>query len=213
MSGALVSGLLAGLGIAMPVGAVGTYLVAVTARTNLRTGAGAALGVATADGLYALLAVAGGAALVPVLRPVLVPLRIVSGVVLLALAVHAAVKAVARHRARAGTGPAREQTPLGPRRAYLGFLGITLMNPLTVVYFTALVMGGQGASLTDLPRQSVFVAAAFAASAAWQLLLASGGALLGRSLTGDLGRLLTATASSALIAALAVQLLASVTPP
>lgn len=51
------------------------------------------------------------------------------------------------------------------------------------------------------------MAAAFAASAGWQLLLASGGALLGRSLTGDRGRLITATASSGLIVVLAVQLL------
>ncbi|MFG2331124.1 LysE family transporter [Streptomyces sp. NPDC048604] len=213
MSGALVAGLLAGLGIAMPVGAVATYLVAVTARTNLRTGASAALGVATADGLYALLAVAGGAALVPVLRPFLVPLRLASAVVLIVLAVRGAATAISRYRARAAAGPAREETPPGPVRAYLGFLGITLMNPLTVVYFAALVMGGQGAAVADLPRQSVYVAAAFAASAAWQLLLASGGALLGRTLTGDLGRLVTATASSALIVVLAVRLAADVIPP
>ncbi|MFD9127408.1 hypothetical protein [Kitasatospora sp. NPDC059571] len=48
----------------------------------------------------------------------------------------------------------------------------------------------------------VFVAAAFAASASWQLLLASGGALL-----GPRGRLLTALGSSALVAGLAVRLM------
>ncbi|MEU8528285.1 MULTISPECIES: LysE family transporter [Streptomyces] len=207
MSGALVAGLLAGLGIAMPVGAVATYLVAVTARTDLRTGACAALGVATADGLYALIAVAGGAALVPVLQPFLVPLRIASAVVLVALAVRGAATAIARYRARGPAGPASEETPLGPLRAYLGFLGITIMNPLTVVYFAALVIGGPSGSLTGPVNRSVFVAAAFAASAAWQLLLASGGALLGRSLTGSRGRLATATASSTLIVVLAVHLL------
>lgn len=33
--------------------------------------------------------------------------------------------------------------------------------------------------------QALFVAAVFAASASWQLVLAAGGALLGRALTGD----------------------------
>ncbi|MFE4795305.1 hypothetical protein ACFRFL_09395, partial [Streptomyces sp. NPDC056708] len=60
MIAVLVAGLLAGYGIAIPVGAVGTYLVGLTARTSLRTGACAALGVATADGLYAVVAVGGG---------------------------------------------------------------------------------------------------------------------------------------------------------
>ncbi|POX41247.1 lysine transporter LysE, partial [Streptomyces sp. Ru72] len=69
MTAALVAGLVAGYGIAVPVGAVGTYLVSLTARTSLRTGACAALGVATADGLYALVATAGGSALAASLQP------------------------------------------------------------------------------------------------------------------------------------------------
>jgi threonine/homoserine/homoserine lactone efflux protein len=65
MTAAIVAGLLAGYGIAVPVGAVGAYLVALTARTSLRTGAAAALGVATVDGGYALVAMLGGGALWP----------------------------------------------------------------------------------------------------------------------------------------------------
>ena len=116
---ALVAGLLAGYGIAMPVGAVAAYLVALTAQTSLRTGAFAALGVATADGVYALIAVCGGAALAAVLRPVTLPLRRGSAVVLIALAVHGTVAAVRRHRERRDvTGAGR--TASGAARAYLG---------------------------------------------------------------------------------------------
>ena len=140
MIAALVAGLLAGYGIAIPVGAVAAYLVALTAQTSLRTGVFAALGVATADGMYALIAVCGGAALAPVLRPVTRPLRRGSAVVLIALAVHGTVAAVRRHRERRdGTGAGR--TASGAARAYLGMWGMTTMNPLTVVYFTALVLG------------------------------------------------------------------------
>lgn len=73
MIAALVAGLLAGFGIAMPIGAVGAYLVTLTARTSLKIGAAAALGVGTADGLYALIAVVGGSSLTHVIEPVALP--------------------------------------------------------------------------------------------------------------------------------------------
>ncbi|MFH8384155.1 LysE family transporter [Kitasatospora sp. NPDC018058] len=205
MSAALVAGLLAGYGVAVPVGAVGAYLVSLTARTSLRTGACAALGVATADGLYALLAAAGGTGLAPLLAPVARPLQLASALVLLALAVRTAVTAL-RSRRTAATLAA--EAPPGPLRAYLTLLGITLLNPLTVLYFAALVLGsGQHGTVSGPLARAVFTAAAFAASASWQLLLASGGALLGRALTGPGGRLLTALGSAALVGGLAVRLL------
>ncbi|MFD9044495.1 MULTISPECIES: LysE family transporter [Streptomyces] len=206
MTAALVAGLLAGYGIAIPVGAVATYLVSLTARTSLRTGACAALGVATADGLYALLAALGGTALAAALQPVLTPLRWVSALVLLALAARGAVTALRRYRAgRLTTRPQRD--PVSPARAYVALLGITLLNPTTVVYFAALVLGSRATDAVSPLEQGVFVLAAFLASASWQLLLAGGGALLGRALTGHRGRLVTGLLSSAVIAVLAVLML------
>ncbi|MFD5160082.1 LysE/ArgO family amino acid transporter [Streptomyces hawaiiensis] len=205
MTAALVAGLLAGYGIAVPVGAVGTYLVSLTARTSLRTGVCAALGVATADGLYALAATLGGTALASTLRPVLGPLRWVCVLVLLALAAWGAVTAVREyrgHRLATRTSPA----PPSPARAYLGLLGITLLNPTTVIYFAALVLGSQASGPAGPLEQGVFVLAAFAASASWQVLLAGSGALLGRALTGHRGRLATALAASGVMTALAVRM-------
>ncbi|GLW11104.1 lysine transporter LysE [Microtetraspora sp. NBRC 13810] len=207
MIAALVAGLVAGYGIAMPMGAVATYLMALTARTSLLIGACAALGVATADGLYALVAALGGSALAPVIQPFTVPLRWASVAVLVALAVRGAVTALRRYREQQESGTSRE-TPIGPTRAYLTLLGITIMNPTTVIYFAALVLANQAtATAPGHLEQAVFVLAAFVASASWQLLLAGGGALLGRALSGARARLLTAMASSALIIALAVGLL------
>ncbi|MET7859330.1 LysE family transporter [Streptomyces sp. NPDC005318] len=207
MTAALVAGLLAGFGIAMPIGAVGAYLVTLTARTSLRTGSAAALGVATADGLYALIAVVGGASLAHVIEPVALPLRWASALVLVALAARGGVTAVGQYRTRHAERRT-DATPLGPTRAYLGLLGMTMLNPATVIYFAALVLGSRTADADpDHMAQSVFVLAAFAASAGWQLLLAGGGALLGRMLISGRGRLVTALASSALITGLAVHLL------
>ncbi|MER5720248.1 LysE family transporter [Streptomyces sp. NPDC002132] len=206
MTAALVAGLVAGYGIAVPVGAVGTYLVSLTARTSLRTGVCAALGVAAADGIYALLATVGGSAVAVALGPVLTPLRWASAVVLLALAAWGAATAIRRHRAHR-LAVRSDPPPPSPARAFLSLLGITLLNPTTVVYFAALVLGAGAQDAVRPLEQGVFVLAAFAASASWQVLLAAGGALLGRALTGRRGRLATALASSAVMTVLAVRML------
>jgi threonine/homoserine/homoserine lactone efflux protein len=204
VSEALVAGLLAGYGIAVPVGAIAALIVGLTAREGLRTGAAAALGVATADGVYAIVAVLGGSALAGVIAPVAGPLRWVAAVVLVGLAVRTAVTALRHYRDPAG---ARTNGGLAsPGRAYLGLLGLTLLNPMTIIYFGALVLGRQADGDLGAWGSAVFVLAAFAASASWQLLLAGGGSVVGRVLTGPRGRLATALLSGAVIAGLAVWL-------
>ncbi|GGW39694.1 lysine transporter LysE [Streptomyces galilaeus] len=205
MTAALVAGLVAGYGIAVPVGAVGTYLVSLTARTSLRTGVCAALGVAAADGIYALLATVGGSAVAAVLRPVLGPLRWASALVLLTLAAWGTTTAVRSYRAHRLTTRIAPPPP-SPARAFLSLLGLTLLNPTTVIYFAALVLGTGTADAVRPVDQGVFVLAAFAASASWQVLLAGGGALLGRALTGHRGRLVTALVSSGVMTVLAVRM-------
>jgi arginine exporter protein ArgO len=201
MSGAFVAGVAAGYGVAIPVGAIGALLIGLTARSSLRVGAAAALGVATADGAYALAAVLGGAAIARLIEPITTPMRWAAAVVLVALAARTAVMALRR---RKSTVDDRNLTT--PGRAYLGLLGLTVLNPATIVYFGALVVGRQADAATDPLSGIVFVVAAFLASASWQLLLAGGGSLVGRVLSGPRGRLVTALVSSVVIVVLAVGL-------
>jgi len=197
----VVSGLVTGWAIAIPIGAVGAFLVTLTARTSLRVGGAAALGIATVDGAYAAAAVVGGAALAGALAPVADPLRVASAMVLLGIAVLTAAHALRTHLTT--NGSTREVRAMAPLRAYLLFVGITAANPATVVYFAAIVLGNR--HLVSTPVEgAVFVAAAFAASASWQLALAVGGAALGRSVTGPRGRLVTGLVSAVVIALLAV---------
>ena len=197
MLDAALSGLLTGWAIAIPIGAVGAFLVMLTARTSFRVGAAGALGIASVDGLYALLAVVAGSAIADLLEPVGDALTIASGVVLLAIAGLTAAHAI-------GTaGQAREVRPVSPRAAYLMFLGITLVNPLTVVYFAAIVLGNQHL-VSGAGEGAVFVVGAFTASASWFLVLAGGGAALGRIATGHRAHLVTGLVSAAVIAALAL---------
>jgi len=204
VTAALVAGLLAGYGIALPVGAIATYLVALTARTSMRIGASAALGVATADGVYATLAVVGGRSFAALIQPAAGGLRIASGAVLLALAARIVVQAVRGRRSRNTTAPSDRS---GAARTYLSLQAITMLNPMTIVYFAAVVVDHRSAAAVSAPAGAVFVLAAFAASASWQLTLAGSGAVLGRVLTSDRGRLLSALASGLLIGALALNVL------
>ncbi|GAB3810261.1 LysE family transporter [Micromonospora zhanjiangensis] len=207
MTAAVLAGLVAGYGVAIPVGAIAALVLGLSARHSFRVGAAAALGVATADGLYAAVAVLGGASLAALLAPAAGPLRLVAAGVLLAMAAYTVGGALRRHRAPTGATSA-ERAGLGrPGRAYAGLLGLTLLNPLTVVYFAALVVGRQGAGRFTPATAVAFVLGAFAASASWQLLIAGGGSLVGRLLAGPRGRLATALVSATLIAVLAVDLL------
>ena len=101
LTGSFLPGLWAGYALAVPVGALAVLLVSVTARTSFRVGAAGALGVATADGCYALLAAVGGAAASRAIAPVAGQLRALAAVVLLGMALRIAVRA----RRREGGGP------------------------------------------------------------------------------------------------------------
>ncbi|MCL8023811.1 LysE family transporter [Nocardioides bruguierae] len=204
MGSALLAGLVTGWAIALPVGAIGALLVSLGAQQGWRVGAAGALGVATVDGLYAGVAVLAGAAAAAALAPVADALTLLAGMVLLAVAL-----LMARAALRPA-GPARAQPRLlSPLHAYLLLLGLTAVNPTTVVYFVAVVLGND-AVVSGTSAAAVFVAAALAASASWQLVLAGSGALLGRVASSDPARRVTGLVAAAVVAALAVRALATV---
>ncbi|AYF26470.1 lysine transporter LysE [Micromonospora tulbaghiae] len=216
MTGAFLAGLVAGYGVAIPVGAIAILILGLSARTSFRVGAAAALGVATADGLYAAVAALGGAAVASGLAPFAGPLRLVAAGVLLALACLTAWRALRPPATTHPPSPSATTHPPGttqepgarggldtPVRAFGAVLALTLLNPATVVYFVALVLG-RGEVLDSGPPAAAFTLGVFLASASWQVLIAGGGSLIGRALTGARGRRVTALLSSVIIAALAV---------
>ncbi|MFG1745959.1 LysE/ArgO family amino acid transporter [Micromonospora chalcea] len=211
MTGAFLAGLVAGYGVAIPVGAIAILILGLSARTSFRVGSAAALGVATADGMYAVVAALGGAAVASGLAPFAGPLRMIAAGVLLALACLTAWRAMrppAPAQEPDSPAPAQEPSPRGgldtPARAFAAVLALTLLNPATVVYFVALVLGRGDVLGSGGAGAIAFTAGVFLASASWQLLIAGGGSLIGRALTGPRGRRVTALLSSVIIAALAV---------
>lgn len=177
MTAALVAGLAAGYGIAIPVGAVAVLIIDTASRRGLRWGAAAGLGAASADLTYAALAVMFGGAVAHLLAPWSVALRWASVGLLLAIAGRGLRSAIVRRgSAVASDAPAAARSVVA---TYGAFLGITLLNPMTVAYFAALVLGLPAISGGGAERVA-FALGAFVASASWQLLLAGFGALLHR---------------------------------
>ncbi len=224
MIAALLAGLAAGYGIAIPVGAVAVLIVEPGIRSGRRAAAAAGAGAASADGIYAAVAAVFGAALAGVLAPWKVTLRAAAVLVLVGIALRGfrlvardAERASARG-SRAGLAPGSapgdtapsgagvtDTAPSGagvsgpvspgpgpaaparrsPRRTYAAFLGITLLNPMTITYFAALILG-LGGTGTGPAEKTAFVAGAFLASLSWQTLIASAGAALHRRLAPGL---------------------------
>jgi threonine/homoserine/homoserine lactone efflux protein len=103
---------------------------------------------------------------------------------------------------RGGSDPTRPERTPRPATAFAVVVGLTLVNPTTVVYFTALVAGG-GLVAAGTAAQVAFIAGALLASSAWQLTLASLGKVAGGWVTGQQGRRWAAVVGGGLVILLA----------
>lgn len=172
------AGLVAGLAIALPLGAIGVLIVRRGVTHGFRAAGAAGSGVALVDTVYCVLAVAFGAAAAPVIVGWGVWPRIVGGTVLLVLGALSLVRAVRPPSDTMPTVPARSD-PI--RRGFRDFVLLTAINPMTLLYFAG-VATALGSVLADPVSAAVFVLATGVASLAWQLVLAALGARLGRGL-------------------------------
>ena len=167
-----LTGVLAGYGIAIPVGAIAVLIVDVGIRHGFRRAFFAGAGAATADLVYAGLAVIGGATLTTIITGWDDQLQALSGLVLIVIAV-TGLAGMRKPRAMpaevANSGRALAGT-------YGKFLGLTVINPTTVIYFAAVVVGLGVASDLGGGEGVLFAIGAFLASLSWQTLLAAAGA-------------------------------------
>ncbi|GJF33477.1 hypothetical protein KNE206_61770 [Kitasatospora sp. NE20-6] len=190
------AGAAAGLGVAMPLGAVGVLLLQEGGR-GLRLGASAATAVALVDLLYAAVAVLVGPRLAGLLGGGEAWVRLGAGVVLAAIAVRGLLSlsggSVPGGAGASGSGadgagaagPVVGAAAAGPgsaRRSFLRFGVLTLVNPTTALYFTALT-AARGAAAAGAATAAVFAGAVFVASLLWQQVLAAAGAFAGARLT------------------------------
>src|ERR1700722_12284172 len=192
---ALGAGLIVGIVIATQFGAVSALLLETAVRAGPRAGVAAGLGVARVDMAYT--AGAAGAGVAAGLGVASVDMAYTAGAVVAGgaaragLAAHQAeMKAVAAgilalvgaHGLWALTqDPSRDQRaqaptlsdvrrPFGaPSAQYLRFVGLTAINPLTLVYFGSVT---ESLSLSGVAEGVAFVAGAGTASGLWDLAMA-----------------------------------------
>lgn len=189
-----VAGVLAGLGLAMPMGAIAALLLREGLVNGFRTGAAASAGVATVDLAYCAVATLTGATFTRTIDDHRAAFLLASGVVIVAIGV------------RQLRGGPQQQPPGGREivrasawRAFGRFVGLTAINPITVVYFVALA----GAVTTSDSRwvgPAVFVAAVGAASFGWQLLLVGVGSSFGATVSPTAVRAIGVIASLLIVA-------------
>ncbi|MBR8374197.1 LysE family transporter [Burkholderia cenocepacia] len=161
-----------GLMIALSVGPVALMIASYGMRAGTATGVRAAIGVAAADGCYAVVAFTIGAMLASTLASHLSLFRIVGALVLLAMGARMLWQALRdRRRTLDGDVP----TPPGDR-PFISMFFVTLANPLTILLFYGYATAAAGAHRHWL----LGAACVFAGSLVGQLVFAFGGGAIGR---------------------------------
>ncbi len=195
----LARGALAGLGVAVPLGAIGILLLGEGIGRGFRSGAPGAVAVGCIDTAYSALAVVFGAAAAPVIgRGGRWP-AVLGGTVLVGIA---ALGLWRSSRAPADAAPAPSGS--GWRRFVL-FLGLTAINPATLIYFAAITVG-LGGRLGTPAAAVAFVAGVGLASTAWQLVVVGTGAVLRHRIT-ERARRLSVVVGNLVVAGLGVAML------
>lgn len=192
MAQAFLLGIAAGYAIAIPVGPIAILILRVGVAQGFRAAALAGAGTATADLIFATIAMLFGAAASRFVEPFLPATRIGAALVLAYIAIRGMFRA-ARVVDKEIRGP-----------MYLIFLTLTMLNPPTVIYFVTLAVALPEIS-ADLASRAAFVVGAFLASLSWQEVLALAGSMLHGRLTPLVQRV-AAVASGVIILALAAHI-------
>ncbi|MEU9235309.1 hypothetical protein [Streptomyces subrutilus] len=219
-----LAGAAAGLGVAVPMGAMSVLLLQ-EAIHHRRTAVAAASGIAVVDLGYAALATALGPWVASHVSPVEAWVRLASALILLTIAAHGLTRS--RHPPTSKTPPGPGPNPAPPAleargagrspggrgaaggasrpvKAFARYVGLTAVNPTTALYFAALTTA-QGATLGSGAAGAAFLVGVGAASLLWQQSLVALGALAGSRIS-DTARAWTFRLGYGLVAAYAVKI-------
>ncbi|MFI8340139.1 LysE family transporter [Streptomyces sp. NPDC085639] len=221
-----LAGAAAGLGVAMPMGAMSVLLLQEAMRER-RAAVAAAAGIAGVDLGYAALATALGPWVASHISPVEAWVRLASAAILLTIAAHGLAGARTPGAGPdSGALPARTPAPspspptqgasapsafpavpaavARPARVFARYVGLTALNPTTALYFAALTTA-QGAALRTGAAGGAFLLGVGAASLLWQQSLVALGAFAGTRIP-DRARVWTFRLGYGLVAAYAVKI-------
>ena len=166
---AFLRGVLAGYGIAIPVGPIAILIIELGINRGFTYAFSAGAGAASADLIYATIAVVAGTVLVSILAPYSEILRIVSAFGLISIGVWLLYRGVRHSHTNKDRLAVRSN---GYSRTYTMVLGLTILNPVTITYFTTLILGLKATGSSGTVESFLFIAGAFLASLSWQAFLA-----------------------------------------
>jgi threonine/homoserine/homoserine lactone efflux protein len=174
----LLKGLLIGFSIAAPVGPIGVLCIRQSLHAGRVAGFVAGLGAATADAAYGAVAALSLSAVINALLQHQTWLRLGGGVFLVYLGV-STLRSTPPKSEMGGTRMARANL----WTSYVSTLGLTLMNPMTILSFVGIFSGlGINASQDGAGSAATLIAGVFLGSAAWWLLLSAAASWLGAQL-------------------------------
>jgi threonine/homoserine/homoserine lactone efflux protein len=178
----LVRGFALGFLVAASPGPIFFLCLRRTLLRGWRVGLLSGLGVATADGVYAAIAIFGIAAVTTFVSGASRWLALVGGAALIVVGLRSIIER---------PGDAAQQQPATARglaSAYASTLGLTITNPATVISFAALA-AALGAGLSGgLIKPATVVLGVFAGSATWWAVLATLAAALRARVTPTVAR-------------------------
>jgi len=166
-----LQGLIAGYGIAIPVGPIGILILELGVRRGFGVAFSAGLGAASADLVYATVAGVAGSFLVAILTPISFIIHYVSASALIAIGLWMFFQG-RRSSKMKETGRPPSSYASSYLSTYMMFFGLTLLNPLTVTYFTSLILGLRVSLIVSAIEVVLFVTGTFLASLSWQTFLA-----------------------------------------
>ena len=203
MAGLLVRGFVLGFAIAASPGPIFFLCLRRTFLRGWLAGFVSGLGVATADGFYAAIAVFGIAAVASVLAGGARWLGLAGGVALIVLGLRSAMERTS------GVTTSQAPTGRGLAWAYASTLGLTIANPATIVSFLALAATlGAGLRGGFAPPATV-VAGVALGSASWWCLLAGLAASLRTRVTPSVTRAIGVVSGLAIAALGAIAVIAA----
>jgi threonine/homoserine/homoserine lactone efflux protein len=203
---ALWAGLIVGMVIATQFGAVGALVLETAVRAGPRAGAAAGLGVASVDMAYAAGAVVAGGAARAGLAAHQADVKAVAAVILALVGLHGLwtlTRDPSRDQRAQASTLGNVSRPFGALSAqYVRFVGLTAINPLTLVYFGSVTAS---LSLSGVPQGVAFVVGAGAASALWHLALSLAAGHAGRRFTPTI-QLAVSVAGRLVVVVMAIRL-------
>ena len=163
----LITGALAGLALAIPLGPMAVLLISTTLKHGRGIGAFGALAMASVDFSYAALVFAFGNVIVNVLTGWILPLRLLGSAIL----VYGGVKIFLDARKSSKIeSPDLSDSPASRFKTYAKFFGLTVLNPATAFYFFGITPSvaalSQGTGFWSI---GLFALGVFAGSVVWQM--------------------------------------------